>query len=172
MKHPFCVSFLVALTRKGVMGKDNQLPWHLPEDLKRFRALTMGKPIIMGRKTFDSIGRALPGRRNIVISRNAALTIPGVDVVGSSREALALCASMTPIPVEVFVIGGAQIFQDTLLDADKMYLTWVEKDVEGDVYFPQLDLKDYQETLKEPHPDGPLPYTYANYERVFSGPAL
>ena len=94
----------------------------------------MGKPIIMGRKTFDSIGRALPGRRNIVISRNAALTIPGVDVVGSSREALALCASMTPIPVEVFVIGGAQIFQDTLLDADKMYLTWVEKDVEGDVY--------------------------------------
>jgi dihydrofolate reductase len=129
------VTLIVAMAKNRAIGKDNALPWHIPEDLKRFKALTMGHPIIMGRKTFDSIGRPLPGRRNIVISRNRTLAIPGVDVAGSLEEALAACSAEP----ELFVIGGEQIYAQALVHADRIEMTEIEQAVDGDAFFPPID---------------------------------
>lgn len=129
------VTIIVAMAKNRVIGKDNKLPWHISEDLKRFKALTMGHPIIMGRKTFDSIGRPLPGRRNIVISRNPALKLPGAEVANSLEDALARCTT----EAEVFVIGGQQIYAQALKQADRIEMTEVECEVEGDAHFPPCD---------------------------------
>jgi dihydrofolate reductase len=129
------VTLIVAMAKNRAIGKDNTLPWHIPEDLKRFKALTMGHPIVMGRKTFDSIGRPLPGRRNIVISRNRSLAIPGVEVTGSLDEALAACSAEP----EVFVIGGEQIYAQALGRADRIEMTEVGQAVDGDAFFPPID---------------------------------
>lgn len=129
------ISLIVAMTKNGVMGRKNQLPWHLPEDLQHFKKLTMGKPIIMGRKTFDSIGRVLPGRRHIVITRNREWQHVGVEVVHSFAEA----AQLTAQDAEVFVIGGAEIFKEAWPQVQKLHLTLIDADIDGDVQFPFLD---------------------------------
>ena len=135
------ICLIVAVSRNGVIGRDNQLPWHLPEDLKYFKSVTMGKPILMGRKTYDSIGRPLPGRTNIVITRDPQWRADGVEVAGSLQDALAMaekaCASAGA--EEIMVIGGEQIYRMTLPAADRLYLTQVDAEVEGDAYFPEVD---------------------------------
>lgn len=136
------LSLLVAAAENNVIGKDNQLPWHLPNDLKYFKNLTWGMPILMGRKTFDSIGKPLPGRKSIVITRNKDWQQENVAVVHSIEEAIAL-AQQDDIK-EIFVIGGAEIFNTSFDRANRIYLTRVHAVVDGDVYFPELDESQWQ----------------------------
>jgi dihydrofolate reductase len=142
------VSLIVAMDRQRVIGCNGRLPWHLPADLQRFKALTMGHHIIMGRKTWESIGRVLPGRTSIVITRNAHYAAPGALVVKSISEALAL-AGDDPQP---FVIGGAQIFEAALPLARRIYLTEVLGDYPGDVWFPSLPADMWHAVASEHHP--------------------
>jgi dihydrofolate reductase len=135
------VSLLVASSENNVIGKDNGLPWHLPNDLKYFKNLTWGLPILMGRKTFDSIGKVLPGRKNIVITRNRDWQQHGVDVVHSLEEAVSKADGYGA--KEIFVIGGAEIFKTGLSKADRLYLTRIHQTVEGDVFFPELDMEEW-----------------------------
>jgi dihydrofolate reductase len=139
------ISVIAALSTHHVIGKNNQLPWHLPADLAHFKAATLGKSILMGRKTYESIGKPLPGRRNIVISRQLDFQAKGSEVAHSFDEALALAGPAE----EVMVIGGSQLFKETLPRADQLYLTWVHGEVEGDSYFPPLDLTEWEETSRE-----------------------
>ncbi|NNG17389.1 MAG: dihydrofolate reductase [Gemmatimonadales bacterium] len=126
------LSLLVAMAENGVIGRDNALPWHLPNDLKRFKALTTGRSILMGRRTFESIGRVLPERRTIVITRNPDFRAPGAEVAHTLDDALAL----TEGEDEVFVVGGAELYRSALVQAERIYLTMVHASVEGDVRFP------------------------------------
>jgi len=128
------ISLIAAMDRNRVIGIKNGLPWHLPEDFKHFKSVTMGKPVIMGRKTYESIGRPLPGRRNIVVS-TSGFSIEGVDTVSSLEEALVLVADVD----EVMVIGGASIYAQTLPLANRLYITHVNTEVEGDAWFPEID---------------------------------
>jgi dihydrofolate reductase len=134
-------SLVVAKARNGVIGRDNRLPWRLPEDLAYFKRVTMGHPVIMGRRTWESIGRALPGRHNIVVSRNPAYAAPGATVVGSLDEAWRVAGSSPEADdtTEVCVIGGTSLFAEALPTADRIHLTEVEADVAGDTYFPPFD---------------------------------
>ncbi|HET9447201.1 MAG TPA: dihydrofolate reductase [Steroidobacteraceae bacterium] len=141
------ISIIVAAAENGAIGSDNRLPWHLPDDLRRFKALSLGKPIVMGRRTFDSIGRPLPGRTNIVISRQAGLAIEGA-VVAPSLEAALRAAGNAP---EIVVIGGAQIFQQVLPRTDLIHLTRVHAHVPGDVFFAKLDPAMWREAAVEHH---------------------
>ena len=125
------LSLIVAMSENGVIGRDGRLPWKLPADMARFKALTMGHPIIMGRKTYESIGRPLPGRRNIVLSSQPGYAPAGVEVVPSLEAALERVRAED----EVFVIGGAAVYRETLPRADRLYLTLVEGDIEGDTFF-------------------------------------
>ncbi|MEK4425303.1 type 3 dihydrofolate reductase [Solibacillus sp. FSL K6-1523] len=129
------ISLIVAHDKNYVIGYENAMPWHLPGDLKYFKDMTMGKPIIMGRKTFESIGRPLPGRRNIVISRNAQYAAEGIEVVGSLDAALALVKDVE----EIMIIGGAQIFEQSMEIADKLYITEIHHEFNGDTYFPKYE---------------------------------
>ncbi len=138
------ISMIVAMAKQRIIGKDNEMPWHLPADFNWFKRCTMGKPIVMGRKTFESIGRPLPGRRNVVISRNAELAIEGVDVVRSIEEALALLEGHD----EVMIIGGGSIYQSCLPLASKLYLTFIDAEIEGDTQFPQWS-EEWQENYRE-----------------------
>lgn len=126
------ISLIVAHDEQYVIGKDNAMPWHLPGDLQYFKEQTMGKPVIMGRKTFESIGRPLPGRRNIIITRNRDYVADGIETVGSLEEALALTADAN----EQMVIGGQQIFTEALPLADRLYITHIDTTFEGDTFFP------------------------------------
>src|SRR5688572_9576507 len=141
------ISIIVAAADNGAIGSANRLPWHLPDDLKRFKALSLGKPIVMGRRTFDSIGRPLPGRTNIVVSRQAGLAIEGALVVQSLDAALAAAGSVT----EIVVIGGAEIFRQAQPRADMIYMKRVHARVAGDVFFPELDPAQWREAAVEPH---------------------
>ncbi|MGO5000475.1 type 3 dihydrofolate reductase [Oceanisphaera sp. W20_SRM_FM3] len=126
------VAMIVAMTRNGVIGKDNAMPWHLPADLAYFKQTTLGKPIVMGRNTFNSIGRALPGRRNIIVSKSLIEAPIGTEVVPSPEAALALLAD----EAEVMVMGGGQLYQAFLPLSQRLYLTQIEAEIEGDTYFP------------------------------------
>ena len=134
------VAMIAAMARNRIIGRDNKMPWHLPEDLKYFRATTWGKPIIMGRKTFDSLGRPLPGRANIVISRQPGLLIPGVQVVSDIDQALALARHQAELDAvdEIMIIGGGNIYEQCLDLADRLYLTRVELEPDGDAWFPEV----------------------------------
>lgn len=137
------LALIVAAGNGNVIGKANMLPWHLPEDLRYFKATTLGKPIIMGRKTFESIGRALPGRPNIVVTRQADWSAPGVSVVDSIDDALKLASGLMEesdaSPDEAMIIGGAEIYRHALALADRVYLTRIDVNVEGgDAFFPEL----------------------------------
>lgn len=141
------ISIIVAIATNGVIGCHNRLIWHISEDLKRFKSLTMGHPIVMGRKTFASIGRALPGRQNIVISRDKALKIDGVDVVASMEEAIKIASTDS----EIFIIGGGEIYHLALPLASKLYVTQVEQSPQGDTFFPEIDENEWLETHREEH---------------------
>ena len=145
------VSLVYAVSRNGVIGKDGGLPWHIPSDLKHFKAVTLGKPVIMGRKTWESLPRKpVPGRRNLVISRNANYDADEADVVPSLEAALAATAG----EAEVCVIGGAEIFRAALPLADKIYLTRVLADVAGDTIMPELSAKQWHEVERQSHAKG------------------
>lgn len=142
------VSLIVAMDAQGIIGKQGELPWHLPADLKRFKSLTLGHPVVMGRKTFESIGRPLPGRTNIVITRDEGYAAPaGVVLVSSLDAALERCAGED----EVFVIGGESVYRLALERADRIYVTRVHESVEGDARFPDPDLAGWQLTGEERH---------------------
>ena len=147
------LSLIVAATEAGVIGRDNQLLWRLPSDLKRFRRLTMGKPIVMGRKTFQSIGKVLDGRDNIIVSRDPQFQVEGGFVVSSVDEALTLGRVRAEAlgAQEVMVIGGAEIYKATLGVADRVYFTLVQVDLEGDAFFPVLDQAVWREVFCEAH---------------------
>ena len=150
------LSLIVAMTEAGVIGRDNQLPWHIPEDLKRFKALTTGHPILMGRKTFESIGRPLPGRTNIVVTRNPDWRAEGALAVPGFEEAIQ-AASRAPGGEEIFAIGGAAIFREAWPRAERLYLTLIHADVPGDTYFPEIDWARSFEIIDESRGTGPPP---------------
>ncbi len=157
------ISLVVAMSQNRVIGRENQMPWHLPDELKYFKRVTMGKPIIMGRNTFESIGRPLPGRPNIVISRNPDFDADGISVVSSVEDSLELAEQLTERDdnAEAMVIGGAQIFQVTLPLADRLYLTQVNAVVDGDVFFPEFPLDAWRLVSREEHAaDKANPYAY------------
>ena len=135
------LSMIVAMADNNVIGKNNDMPWHLPADLAYFKKITLGKPIIMGRKTFESIGRPLPGRRNIVISRDKSYQAIGIDVVNSVEQALALVnGSVENNAVdEIMVIGGGAIYRHCLAQADRLYVTHIKANIEGDTQFPDYN---------------------------------
>ncbi|TIC78742.1 dihydrofolate reductase [Crenobacter intestini] len=141
------LTLVVAMARGRVIGKDNAMPWHLPEDLKHFKAVTLGKPIIMGRKTWDSIGRPLPGRRNIVVTRNEAWRAEGAEAVHSLADALARVGEVD----EACVIGGGELFAQALALADRLELTEIDIEVAGDAFFPAWDDGSWQESAREAH---------------------
>lgn len=155
------LSFVVAMSQNRVIGREGKLPWHLPEDLKYFKALTSGHPIVMGRKTYESIGRPLPNRRNIVITRQKDFQAPGIEIYHSVEEALTDLHGES----EVFLIGGGELFNLTLPRADRLYLTLIEKDIPGDVYFPEFSPENFQEISREDHLSGDLPFSFRVYDR-------
>ena len=157
-------SLIVAMGKNRAIGKDNQMPWHLPADLKFFKATTMAKPIIMGRKTFESIGRPLPGRTNIVITRNHDWSADGVSVAYSVVRALKMAADENT--EEAMIIGGAQIYTESLQYADRLYITEIDLDPEGDAFFPEIG-DEWREVSREAHPaEGDKPaYAFVTYER-------
>ncbi|MDX1374093.1 MAG: dihydrofolate reductase [Burkholderiales bacterium] len=154
---------VAALASNGVIGARGGLPWRLPEDLKRFKALTLGHPIIMGRRTWESIGRALPGRRNIVVTRRRDFTAPGAEVAGSLEDALARCADADV----VFVIGGAELYAAALPIADALEFTEIDAAFEGDTRFPAYARAAWREVRRERHrrADG-LRFDFVRYERA------
>jgi dihydrofolate reductase len=141
------ITFIVAVADNGVIGRDNTLPWHLPEDLRRFKRLTLGKPVLMGRRTYESIGKPLPGRHNIVVTRDPNYRRDGVTVAHGTEAALA-AAGDAP---EIMVIGGAELFQALLPRAGRLHLTRVHGEVTGDVYWPALDTREWRVVERERH---------------------
>ncbi|MDK2124288.1 dihydrofolate reductase [Parachitinimonas caeni] len=156
------LSLIAAVARNGVVGIDNKLPWHLPDDLKYFKATTSGHPILMGRKTFESIGRPLPNRRNIVLTTQAGWQAAGCEVVHSLDAALALVSDEP----EIFVIGGAQLYAATLPLAGKLYLTEIDADFAGDAYFPAFEKKDFQEICRDCRQTADFAYAFLVYQRI------
>jgi len=159
------LSLIVAVDENNGIGKDNKLPWHLPADLKHFKALTTGHPIIMGRKTFESIGKALPNRRNIVISRQTDYVAEGVSVVSSLDEAFRICKTDD----ESFVIGGAEIFKYALPLANILYLTVIHHEFNADTFFPEINKENWIEaesTTHEPDEKNIYAYTFIKYVRA------
>lgn len=164
------LALIAAVAENGVIGKDNALPWRLPGDLAHFKRVTMGKPIVMGRRTFESIGRALPGRTNIVISRTPAYVAPGCRVVNALAPALELASDIAREDAmeEAVVIGGAAIYAGALPRAERLYLTQIHARVPGDTFFPDIDWTQWCEIEREHHdavdPDTPA-YSFVVYER-------
>lgn len=159
------ISLLVAMDNNRLIGKDNDLPWHLPADLAYFKRVTMGHSIVMGRKTFDSIGRPLPGRENIIITRNTEFKAEGCKVIHSIEEVLELNQK----DKELFIIGGAEIFKEVLPHADRLYITEIDDVFEGDTFFPAFHLNEWQKTTSEEGPrdeKNPYDYNFVVYERT------
>lgn len=156
------LAIIVAAAENGVIGRENAMPWHLPDDLRHFKRVTMGKPIVMGRKTFASIGRPLPGRTNIVITRNPEFQADGVVVVSSLEEGLRVAElnARRDGADEVVVIGGAQIYAAALPLADRIYMTEIHASVEGDAVLPPIDWTQWREVSRERHAAQP-PQRYA-----------
>jgi dihydrofolate reductase len=156
------LTLVVAMDAQRGIGVDNQLPWHLPEDLAHFKRVTLDRPIIMGRKTFDSIGRPLPKRRNIVVTRNAEWSREGVEVAGSLREAVALAGED-----QASIIGGAQIFTEAMAIADRMIVTHIDGIYRCDTFFPEIDPALWAVTAREDHRSAEgVAYAFVTYERI------
>ena len=167
------LSLIAAVADNGTIGRDGGLPWRLSNDLRYFRATTMGKPVIMGRKTYESIGKPLPGRPNVVVTRNAdfapeGVTVaPDLDAAVAAAEALASEAGAD----EILVIGGGALYDATLPRADRLYLTEVHAEIEGDVHFPELDRNEWREISRVAHPAGEKdehPHSFVVLERIKS----
>ena len=158
------ISIIVAASANNVIGANGGLPWHIPEDLRQFKAITMGKPMIMGRKTFASIGRALPGRRSIVLTRNEQLKIDGCDVATSPEQAIALAGDVA----EIMVIGGGEIYRRMLPQTSRIYRTRVHLTIDGDTCFPELDAGTWKIVKSDEYPQGddrPIGFTFEVLER-------
>jgi dihydrofolate reductase len=159
------ISLVAALARGGVIGRDNSIPWRIPEDVARFREVTTGHPVVMGRRTWDSIParfRPLPGRRNIVVTRNGRWYGDGAERVGSLEEAVALAGDVP----EVFVIGGAELYAAALPFADELLLTEIDAEFAGDTVFPEVDPAVFEEVEREPHVSGNgMPFAFVRYVR-------
>jgi dihydrofolate reductase len=159
------ISLIAAIARDGVIGRDNAIPWQLPEDARRFRKVTMGHAVVMGRRTWDSLPdrfRPLPGRRNVVVTRNAEWRSEGAVRAGSLDEALRLLAGEG----QVFVIGGAELYAEALPLADELVVTEIDAEVEGDVYFPTWDQTAFREESREEHmSDDGLAFAFVTYQR-------
>ena len=159
------LTLIAAIARNGVIGKGNALPWHLPEDLRRFKALTTGQAVIMGRKTWDSLPakfRPLPNRLNIVVTRNRDYRAEGATVVGSLDAAILASQALTP-----FVIGGAELYAHALPLAQRLELTEIDADIEGDAHFPHWDRRPWREAARETHrAEAGWNYSFVSYERV------
>ena len=171
------LALIVAMAENRVIGINNNLPWHLPNDLKYFKAITMGKPVIMGRKTHESIGRPLPGRSNIVISGDPGNEYDGCSAVASLTEAIELAENIALIDgaSEAVVIGGAQIYAQTFAFAQRLYLTLVQAEVPGDTLFPEIDLAQWQVVSDEMHASDSrhaFAYRFVEYQRRGSLPTL
>lgn len=160
------ISLMVAHDPNRVIGRDNQLPWHIPEDLAYFKKHTLDKGIVMGRNTYESIGRPLPKRRNIVVSRQEGLEIEGVDVVHSIDDAVKLAEEVHP---EVMVIGGEQIFRSVLPTADRLYITLIHDEFEGDTYFPEYGEGWCLASESERLESGGISFSYLIFERKSGG---
>lgn len=143
------ISAIVAMSENHVIGDDNQLPWHLPADLKHFKTITSGHPILMGRKTYESIGRPLPNRTNIIITRNPSYEAPGCIVVQSINEAVESAASIGSN--EIFIIGGAEVYKQLLPNIERIYLTVVHDVFDGDAFFPEFNANDWIEKERVKH---------------------
>jgi len=158
------ISLIVAYARNRVIGRDGGMPWHLPADLRHFKKTTLGKPVIMGRKTFESIGKPLPGRANIVVTRDETWSAQGVTVVRCFADACAAAGEAE----EIMVIGGGQLYAETLPKAQRVYVTEIMGDVDGDTWFPELDPSEWREFSRVSRPqDGPNPWdlNFIIYER-------
>lgn len=161
------VSLIAALTANRAIGRDNALPWYVPADLKRFKTLTMGHTLVMGRRTFDSVGEPLPGRTNLVVTRQEGWAAPGVTVVHSLPEALETARRAGE--EELFIAGGAEIYRLALPLADRLYLTRLETEIEGDAFFPELPPGAWRLTESEPHPAThavPFAFRFEVWERA------
>lgn len=159
------ISLIVAMATNRAIGLNNKMPWHLSADLKKFKQITMGSPILMGRKTYESIGRPLPGRTNIIISRNSAYKQSGCVVFNSIEVAIDACQQYD----EIFVIGGATFYEAMLPVADKLYLTEINKIFDADTFFPTIDRNEWREIAREDVSDDPLvdfSYSFITLERV------
>jgi dihydrofolate reductase len=159
------LSLIAAVAQNGTLGRDGRVPWHLPVDLRWFKRWTVGHPVLMGRKTFDSVGKPLPARRNVVITRREGFAPPGVEVARSVEEALQRVSGCD----EIFVVGGAEIYRETLLRADRLILTHIHRDFPGDAFFPPFDATEWRIVSREEHPESesnPLPFTFVVYERA------
>lgn len=158
------VSLIVAMAKNRVIGINNTLPWRLPADLKHFKALTMGHHIVMGRKTYESIGKPLPGRTSVVVTRNPKYTVPGVIVVNSLQAAI----SASGDDAEIFVIGGAELYLQAIALADRIYMTEIDSDISGDAYFPEFKLDEWLEMSRDKHSQlepQPLRFDFVVYHR-------
>lgn len=158
------VSLIVAMSENRVIGKDNAIPWHLPGDLPRFKQITMGHPIIMGRKNHESIGRVLPGRTNIIVTRQPDYRVDGAVICFSLDEALERCANEE----EVFIIGGGEIYAQSINRADRIYLTILHQQIDGDVFFPTFDVADFVEARCEDY-NAPIPHSFVVLDRKAGG---
>jgi dihydrofolate reductase len=159
------ITLIVAMSRNRVIGRGNAIPWRLPAELRRFKALTMGHHIVMGRRTWDSIGRLLPGRTTIIVTRNPGLEVPGALIATSLPQALRLGAADD----EIFVIGGAEIFRLALPLAHRIHLTTVDVEIEGDTFMPAFDLGEWRMVAAESHPaddSNALPWVLETYDRI------
>lgn len=160
------ISLLVAMDKNRLIGKDNDLPWRLPADLAYFKRVTMGHPIIMGRKTYDSIGRPLPGRENIIVTRDTSYKMEGCKVIHSIDEILKMNEEHDH---ELFVIGGAEIFKEILPYSDRLYITEIDEEFEGDTYFPAFDKSEWKVISEEKgvkDEKNPYDYTFMVYEKM------
>ena len=153
------VVIVVAVGRNGVIGVEGGLPWRIPEDMARFKRLTMGHALVMGRETFASIGRPLPGRVNIVLTRRPEWSHEGVEVAGSLDDALAIAASRGQ---DAYIAGGAEVYQEGLAVADRIEMTEVDAEPDGDTWFPEVDWSQWRESSREPHPG----FTFVTYDRA------
>jgi len=161
---------VAAVARNHVIGADGDMPWHLPADMRRFKAITVGKPMIMGRKTFDSIGRPLPGRRIIVVTRDPAWSAEGAETAPSLDVALQMARAGAP--EEIVIGGGGEIYAQAMSFADRLRLTWIEAEPEGDAVFPAVDPAVWREDFREQHPaeDGRPAFAFVDYVRAAARP--
>jgi len=155
----------VASTDDGVIGKSNQLPWHIPEDLKYFKEVTLGKTIIMGRKTFESVGRPLPKRRNWVITRQSQFKPEGVEVFSSLAAAVKTAEESSAADDEVFIVGGGEIYRESLPWVKRAYVTEIHRSFEGDAYFPLESVRKEFKVISRKDFSNPLPFSFMVYER-------
>lgn len=159
------VSIIVAVAKNNVIGVDGDLPWHISEDLRRFKEITMGKPMIMGRKTFESIGRPLPGRRSIILTRDNTFFADGCEIASSPGVALTLAGDVD----EVMIIGGGKVYEQMLAATGRIYLTRVHADIDGDTFFPELNTNQWKSVAEEEFPETEgreVGFTFLTLERI------